>query len=244
MGRLDERVILVTGGAGGMGENHVRKFIAEGAQVVITDIDAENGNQLAEELGSDALFIQHDVTDESEWEEVVQKTESHFGPIYGLVNNVGMVDELVPIEETSLDSYNTTMSINATGTFLGMKYVIPSMKKAEEGSIVNISSQAGLQGNPNGVAYVASKFAVTGMTKTAALELGPHNIRVNSVHPGVVETNLMKGQEDTAGALIETIPLGRAQEKEDITNTVLFLLSDDSAGSTGSEFVVDGGMTA
>jgi len=246
MGRLDDKVVIVTGGAGGMGENHAREFVKEGAKVIITDIDEEKGEQIADNIGEDALFIKHDVTEEEQWKNVIEETENHFGPINGLVNNAAVLEDPSPIESFSLDTFKKSLSVNTIATFLGVKSVIPSMKKNDSGSIVNLSSQAGLVGNPDQIGYVSSKFAVTGMTRAAAQELGEYNIRVNSVHPGVVETSMIAGEdfEEAINSMVAEIPLQRVQTKEDVTNMILFLLSDESTSSTGSAFVVDGGITA
>lgn len=243
MGRLDGKVAVITGGAGGMGEVHAKAFIEEGAKVVIADLSTSKGKETAEELGDQAKFIELDVTDEESWKKLVEETEERFGPINILVNNAGIVVSK-SIEDTSLEDFRKTTSINQDGVFLGMKYVFPSMKKAESGSIVNISSIAGIVGSNNNSAYTASKFAVRGLTKSAAVEFAPHNIRVNSVHPGTIRTPMTEQEDvrDLVKEMEKTIPMKRIAEPIEITNLVLYLASDESSYSTGTEFVADGGL--
>ncbi|MFJ8065690.1 glucose 1-dehydrogenase [Psychrobacillus sp. NPDC096426] len=248
MGKLDGKVAIITGGAGGQGTTHARLFVNEGAKVVITDINVEAGEALARELGESVKFIKHDVSNESEWENVVSKTESTFGPVDILVNNAGIAP-IEPLETLSVEHYQKVMNINELSVFLGMKNVLPSMKKTKNGSIINISSTAGLAGEKSsgGGAYVASKFAVRGLTKAAALEFAKYGIRVNSVHPGPIRTPMIM-QEDTREIVeqmvVKITPLKRIAEPEEVSKMILFLASDDSSYSTGSEFVIDGGITA
>ena len=243
MSRLKDKVAIITGGAAGMGETHVRLFIKEGAKVVLTDINEENGLTLSNELGDNAHFIQHDVTDEEGWKEVVKETEEKFGPVNILVNNAG-ISPVMSLENSTLEDYKNVVQINQISIFLGMKYVLPSMKKIEKGSIINVSSINGLTGGVIG--YTDTKFAVRGMTKAAAKELAQYGIRVNSVHPGVINTPMV--QESAAyeqiQAMIEMIPMKRMAEADEISQLVLFLASDDSSYSTGAEFIADGGITA
>ncbi|WP_020006323.1 SDR family NAD(P)-dependent oxidoreductase [Salinicoccus albus] len=244
MGRLDGKVSVITGGAGGMGTTHANQFIKEGAKVVIADLGTTNGEKAAETLGENAIFVELDVTDESSWKSLVEKTEDTFGPINILVNNAGIVAS-ASIKETSYEDYKKTITVNQDGIFLGMKHVHPSLKKADKGSIVNISSISGIVGNPDNSAYVASKFAVRGLTKAAAAEFGADNIRVNSVHPGIIRT-AMTEQEDVqemVQAMVEMVPLKRLAEPEEITDLVVYLASDESSYSTGTEFIADGGLT-
>ncbi|MBS4196435.1 glucose 1-dehydrogenase [Lederbergia citri] len=245
MGRLDEKVAVITGGARGMGASHARRFIKEGAKVVITDILEKEGEELAKELGENAKFIKHDVTNGSDWESVVSETENTFGPISILVNNAGIAHS-ESLENHSEENYRRVIEINQTSIFLGMKAVIPSMRKTENGSIVNISSLSGIRGQANNLAYNASKFAVRGMTKAAALEFGQYGIRVNSVHPGIIKTPMTAAEElqDILNEMAKVIPLKRTAEPEEVTNMVLFLASDESSYSTGSEFIIDGGLSA
>ena len=244
-GRLEGKVAIITGGARGMGAAHARKFVEEGAKVVITDILEKEGSALAEELGENIRFIKHDVTKQSDWKHVVSTAEETFGPVNILVNNAGIVI-FKTIGDTSEEEYKRVIDINQVAVFMGMKEVLPSMRRAEGGSIVNISSLAGLVGVAGSMAYVASKFAVTGMTKVAALEYADYGIRVNSVHPGLILTP-MTASDDFAEAkndVTKTIPLKRAAQPEEVTNLVLFLASDEASYSTGSEFIIDGGLLA
>lgn len=240
MGKLDGKVAIVTGGARGQGASHVRTFVNEGAKVVIADILVEEGEALVKELGENAMFIKLDVTSESNWKTVVADAESTFGPVNILVNNAGIAFGKFTAEMTE-EEYRRVIDINQLGVFLGMKTVFPSMRKAKEGSIVNISSVVGLEGSKGFIAYTASKFAVTGMTKTAALDFAEYGIRVNSVHPGVIRTPIL---DDPTISAPNTPPLQRYGEPEDVSKLVLFLASNDSSFSTGAEFIVDGGKTA
>ncbi|MHA6250430.1 glucose 1-dehydrogenase [Oceanobacillus sp. CAU 1775] len=243
MGKLDNKVAIVTGAAQGMGESHARTLLREGAKVVITDLNSEKGNALAEELGENALFLSHDVTNEEDWKKVITEAEAAFGPIHILVNNAG-ISFNKSFADCSLDDYMKIININQVSVFLGMKYTQPSMAKAGGGSIVNISSINGIVGGA--VGYTDSKFAVRGITKAGAIEFSKDNIRVNSVHPGVVETPMVT-EGDSYEVIKEyskMIPAGRMAKPQDISDLVLFLASDDSKYSTGSEFIVDGGITA
>ncbi len=243
MGDLDNEVAIITGAARGMGAMHARTFVDQGAKVVITDIDEDAGAALAEEIGENTVFMKLDVSDEGDWSRVVEGAEERFGPITVLVNNAGLgIFKL--LEEITADDFRRVFEIDELGVFLGMKAVVPSMKRAGHGSIVNISSVSGLRGAPTGVAYCASKHAVTGMTRAAASELGQFDIRVNSLHPGSVQTD-MSGQGDVADyveELSKTIPMGRLGGVEEISNLCVYLASNRSSYSTGSQFVVDGGM--
>lgn len=243
MGRLENKIAVVTGAAQGMGESHARTMLKEGAKVVITDLNSTKGEALAEELGENVLFVKQDVTKEDDWKKVVSEAESTFGPINILVNNAGISFNKT-FEECSLDDYMKIVNINQVSVFLGMKYVQPSIAKANGGSIINISSMNGIVGGA--VGYTDTKFAVRGITKAGALEFAKDNIRVNSIHPGVVETPLVTEGDsyEMIKEFAKTIPLGRMAQSQDISDLVLFLASDDSRYSTGSEFIVDGGMTA
>ena len=243
MKKLENKIAIITGGAAGMGETHVRLFIKEGAKVVLTDVNAEEGQELADELGENAHFIQHDVTDEAGWKEVVSQTEERFGPVNILVNNAG-ISPVLSLESSSLEDYMNVVKINQVSVFLGMKYVVPSMKKVDDGSIINISSINGLIGGAIG--YTDTKFAVRGMTKAAAKELAHYNIRVNSVHPGVINTPMVQQSAafEQIQAMVEAIPLKRMSEPNEISQLVMFLAADDSSYSTGAEFIADGGITA
>lgn len=243
MARLLNKVAIITGAAQGMGEFHAREFIKQGAKVVLTDINAEKGNALAQELGKDALFIQHNVTSEDDWNKVIEDCEQHFGAVDILVNNAGITFSS-SILNTTLADYRRIIDINQVSVFLGIKATIPSMRKAGGGSIVNISSINGLVAGA--VGYTDSKFAVRGLSKAAAVECANYGIRVNSVHPGVIETPMIM-QEDTKAAVeafAKKIPLKRIAKPQEVTNMVLFLASDEASYCTGAEFVVDGGVTA
>lgn len=242
MGRLEGKVAIITGGARGMGAAHVRRFVKEGARVVFTDILVEEGRRLAKELGQNAKFLKHDVTKKSDWKKVVQKTEERFGPIHILVNNAGIDHPEESLAEADVKLYQKVIDVNQLSVFLGMKSVVNSMREAGGGSIVNISSLAGIVGAPQKIAYTASKFAVRGMTKAAALELGQYGIRVNSVHPGFIETPMTEGLINDQ--LVSIFPLKKAGQPEEVTNLVLYLASDESSYSTGSEFIIDGGLGA
>ena len=247
MGRLDGKVAIITGSARGMGESHARRFVAEGAKVVMTDRSEAQGRAIADELGANALFVSHDVTDAAQWADVVAAAEKAFGPVTILVNNAGILGPMAKTVELTEADYLHVCAVNQHSVFLGMQAVLPSMLRAGRGSIVNISSIAGLVANYGfpSLAYVASKFAVRGMTKATAIEYGPHNIRVNSVHPGFIMTPMMIEATDEGGgdALVQ-IPLGRIADPGEVTQVVLFLASDDSSYVTGAEHVVDAGMTA
>ena len=243
MARLQDKVIIITGAAQGMGETHARLCIAEGAKVVLTDINSEKGDALAKELGANAIFIKHDVTSEENWAHVVKATQDKFGQIDVLVNNAGITTSK-SILDTSLEDYRKIIEINQVSVFLGMKAVIPAMKAAKQGSIINISSINGLVGGAIG--YTDSKFAVRGMTKAVALECASYGIRVNSIHPGVIATPMiMQGDtKDVVEAFAKSIPMKRVAQPEEVSGMVVFLASDDSSYSTGSEFIADGGLTA
>lgn len=226
-----------------MGAAHAKKFIEEGAKVVLTDLNEEKGNAFAAELGENAIFVKQNVANEEDWKNVVAKAEEAFGPVNVLVNNAG-ITMAKSITDTSVEDYRKIVEINQVSVFLGIKSVVSSMEKAGQGTIVNISSLNGLVGGA--VGYTDTKFAVRGITKAAALELAPKNIRVNSVHPGVIATPMVV-QEDTKAAVeafSKMIPMGRVAEPEEVSNLVLYLASEESSYSTGSEFIVDGGMSA
>lgn len=247
MGSVDGKVALITGGANGMGASHVHKLLEEGAKVAFTDFNEKAGNALLVDLQAEfsegqVLFIPQDVADPASWLKVVEKVEETFGPIDILVNNAG-VNHSDNIEDFPVDAYERVIAVNQTAVFLAMKAVIPSMKKAGQGSIINISSIGGIRGRLQSVAYSASKFAVTGMTKVAALELGQYNIRANSIHPSLVNTDMFHEDPNSASTASDR-PLGRVLTKDEVSNLVLFLASDESSYMTGSENVIDGGLTA
>jgi 3alpha(or 20beta)-hydroxysteroid dehydrogenase len=248
--RLEGKVALITGGARGMGASEAQLFLDEGAKVVITDILDEVGQETARRLspdGSRCIFYRHDVTNESEWESVVADAIGAFGQIDVLVNNAGVFEQ-GSILDTTLKNFERTMNINVTGVFLGMKTVAPHMVQRKQGSIINISSVAGLNGTPGFVAYGASKWAVRGMTKGVAKELAPFGVRVNSIHPGIIDTPMLQTFDEAGEGVREMvrtrIPLGYEAEPIHVARLALYLGSDDSAYSTGSEFIVDGGWSA
>lgn len=246
MTRLQGRVAIVTGGARGMGAATVRKFHDEGAAVVVADLLAEEGAALAAELGDRAVYHSLDVTNEAQWIELVSSVQGRFGRIDALVNNAGVLG-FGTIEEVSVETIDLTLAVNVKGALLGMKHVGGAMKLQRAGAIVNISSVDGLRGvNAVGV-YSASKWAVRGATKAAALEFGPHGVRVNSVHPGGVDTAMgnpqgQKGAERNWS--YGRVPLQRIGEPSEIANVSVFLCSDEASYVTGAEVAVDGGWAA
>ena len=244
MGRVSGKVAIVTGAARGMGEAHARRLIEEGAQVMLTDVLDAEGEAAAKALGPNARYRHHDVSRESEWKAVVAATEAAFGPITVLVNNAGIVLN-GPIESHSEADYRKVIDVNQVGVFLGMKSVLPSMKRAGGGSMINVSSIAGFVGIWGAPGYTASKFAVRGMTKSAAIEFAPFNIRVNSVHPGMIRTQMSVAEGEGAAQmemLVNSAPAARRGEPEEVSAVVILLASDETRFSTGAEFVVDGGF--
>jgi len=241
MGRLDGKIALITGGARGQGAAEAERFAAEGATVVITDIRVDEGQATAERLGDAITFVEHDVTSEDAWIAVVAGVVEAHGRLDVLVNNAGIL-HVGRLAETSVAEWNRVIAINQTGVFLGMRECGRVMKEQGSGSIVNISSVAGLAGVGIAQAYSASKWAVRGMTKSAALEFARSGVRVNSVHPGIIDTEMMheSGVSDPAAG----VPAGRAGTADEVANVVLFLASDESSYCNGHEFVVDGAMKA
>lgn len=243
MKRLENKVIIITGAAQGMGRIHAEKALREGAKVAITDINKELGVKVSQELGDNAIFIQHDVSNEKDWKRVVDSVIDKWERIDVLVNNAGITYS-TPLEELSLESYMKIVNINQVSVFLGMKSVSSTMKKQKEGSIINISSMNGIVGGAIG--YTDTKFAVRGMTKAASRDLSPYNIRVNSVHPGVIQTPMLEQEnvKEQVEKFKKSIPMRRVAQPEEVTNMVIFLSSNESSYSTGSEFIIDGGLTA
>ena len=244
--RLAGKVALITGAARGQGAAAARAFVAQGAKVVIADVLDDEGKALAAELGDAAAFCHLDVSDEDGWTAAVDRTVTEFGPPTVLVNNAGVL-YFSELAKTPLAEYERVVRINQIGAFLGMRSVVEPMAGAGGGSIVNVSSVEGLAGMPFLVAYTATKFAIRGMTKVAALELGARGIRVNSVHPGMIDTKMVS---DAAGADVDVswvgkkVALGRVGRADEIAPLLVFLGSDESSYCTGGEFVADGGATA
>ena len=246
--RLEGKVALITGGARGMGATEAELFADEGAAGVITDVRADDGGATADRLratGADCVFVPHDVTNEEDWQRVVAEIVDRHGRLDILINNAGIF-EGGTVMDTSLESYMRTININQVGVFLGMKAVAPQMVKQQSGSIINISSVAGLSGTPGFLAYGASKWAVRGMTKGVAKELAAFGVRVNSIHPGIIDTPMLQTFDNLGvrEAVRERIPLGKEADPRAVANLALYLASDESSYSTGSEFIVDGGWTA
>lgn len=245
MGILDDRVVIITGGARGMGAAHARHFVAEGAKVVVGDVLDDAGEALADELGKDALYVRHDVTDESAWNDVVGAATAQFGRLDGLVNNAGVL-VFQSMAEMTVDAFRRVLDINLTGAWLGIRAVAPVLAAGDGGSIVNVSSINGMAGAAGLSAYTASKFAVRGLTKAAAQELGSAGIRVNSIHPGGIATPMTQGPGDRsdtdASDFFAKVPIARWGQPEEVSPLAAFLLSDRSTYCTGSEFVVDGGV--
>ena len=252
MGRVQGKVVIVTGAASnpGLGHSAALTLAREGAKLVVTDVDAAGAERCAEEIreaGGEAISLPQDVTNEDVWKQVIVATIEAFGRLDVLVNNAGIA-VLKPIEQLSLDDFNRQISVNLTGVFLGCKYAALEMRKSGGGSLINLSSVAGLIGISTCVAYGASKGGVRLMSKSLAVELGKDRIRCNSVHPGVIWTNMQAGAGNGSRANADTmaagLPLGRVGEPKDIANCILYLASDESDYVTGAEFTVDAGMTA
>jgi 3alpha(or 20beta)-hydroxysteroid dehydrogenase len=246
MGRVAGKVVLVSGAARGQGEAEARLLAREGARVLIGDVLDEPGAKIAAELGDAAAYQRLDVRSPRDWERAVATAEQRFGRLDGLVNNAG-ISRSGTVEAMPLDDYLEVVNVNQVGCFLGMKAAIPALRRAGGGSIVNISSIAGLRGVAGMSAYCASKFAIRGMTKAAALELGHDGIRVNSVHPGTIDTPMVSGPEFASvdkAAYFRKQPVPRIGTSQEVASLVLYLLSDESAFATGGEFVIDGGVMA
>jgi cyclopentanol dehydrogenase len=249
--RLEEKVALITGGARGMGATEAWLFAKEGAMVVMADVLEAEGNKVETEInqaGGQALFLRLDVTREEEWRKVVSATEKRFGKLDVVVNNAGIGGGVLELEDIEEELWDRVMDVNAKGVFFSIKHTAPALRRSGGGSIVNISSVAGMVGSWQGnAAYGASKAAVRLLTKNAALAYAKDGIRVNSIHPGSVHTPMTdfkysdpKVKEESASR----IPLGRVGSPEDIAYGALFLASDDSTYMTGSELVIDGGILA
>lgn len=239
--RLAGKVALITGGSRGMGAAESRLFVEHGAKVTIADVRDAEGESLAAELGPAASYVHLDVSDENAWAAGVDSALRTFGGLDILVNNAGIAS-VAPIVDMTTKEYLRVIGVNQVGVFLGMRAAIPVMTKTGRASIINVSSIEGIGANPGAVAYSASKFAVRGMTKVAAIELAPLGIRVNSIHPGGVYTPMLTGVgRNEIDAMVESIPMRRLGNPEEIAALALFLASDESSYCTGSEFVADGG---
>lgn len=248
MARLDGKVAIITGASQGMGETHARRFVQEGAKCALTDVNIDAGEQLARELGENALFMRHDVAKDSDWIAVVAEAEHRFGPVNVLINNAGVLGQFTATLYLTEEEFTRIWAVNELGVFLGMKRVIPSMLKAGGGSIINISSTCGLSaidGTAN-AAYCSTKFAVRGLTQFVAVEHGKDKIRVNSIHPGYIATPMMTDalSKEQIAAATAILPLRRAGAPEEVSNLALFLASDESAFINGAEHVIDGGLMA
>ncbi len=255
MARLANKVAVITGGTGGIGKATAERFLDEGAKVVIVDLDQGLLDTTVAELKArgEIIEVQADVTREDDVKRYVDAAVENFGRIDVFFNNAGIEGKVAPITEQSVEDFDKVLGVNVRGVFLGLKHVLPVMYKQKSGSVINMSSVAGLMGSAGVAPYVASKHAVIGITKTAALEAGPYNVRVNSVHPSPVNTRMMRSLEegfspghgeDARKQLEQSIPLGRYGESIDIANCVLFLASDESSFVSGSMYRIDGGMCA
>lgn len=242
MARFDGKVIIISGGARGQGAAEARMLVAEGARVVLGDVLEAEGRRLAEELGPAAVFLRQDVTQEQDWAAVVEAAEK-LGGVHGMVNNAGIFQPAT-LMQTDAALFDRHMQVNQLGCFLGMKAVVEPMTRSGGGSIVNISSVAGLRGSPGAFAYSSTKWALRGMTKAGAIDLAPRSIRVNSVHPGPIDTEMLKVRTAEANQRrLEQVPMKRMGSAEEVARLVLFLLSDESEYITGAEVSIDGGVS-
>lgn len=245
MDLVDNKVVLVIDGAQGMGASHVRKLVDEGASVMISDILIDKGEALAKELGEKVKFVELDVTKRDAWNQAIKQTEEAFGPIDVLVNNTGIdiMKKFIGFTEKELQKM---LEVNLFSQFHGMQAILPSMQKAGSGSIINISSLAGLRGTAGNSIYNASKFTVTYLTKAVAQEYAEFNIRVNTVHPGAIKTPGIESDviKDVVQDYVKNIPMKRIGEAEEVSNMVAYIASDMASYSTGTEFIVDGGITS
>lgn len=249
-GRLEGKIALISGAAGGMGAAHAEHFVAHGARVVLGDIDVDGARSLAERLGAVALSVPLNVTEPDSWKQAVDLGAEAFGPINVLVNNAGVSGSATSTTEITDEEWRRTIDIDLNGTFHGIRAVLPHMLSHGGGSIVNISSAAGMAAAPGvNIAYVAAKFAVRGMSKQVAIEYATQGIRVNSIHPGAVRTPLTQALVDQLGpefmeGFYASVPMHRIAEMKEVSDAVIFLASDESSFITGTELVVDGGLLA
>ena len=243
MGILDGKVAIITGAARGQGAAEARLLADHGAKVVITDVLADLGHEVAREIGANARFVAHDVSSPEGWEEVVRSAVGTFGGVDILVNNAA-ISRALKLEDTEPEVYEELFRVNQLGVYLGMRAVIAPMKTAGTGSIINISSVAGLRGTSTIFAYGATKWAVRGMTKSAALELARYRIRVNCICPGLIDTPILGTNPASMNdAILKTVPMRRMGQPEEIADAVLFLASSQSGFVTGADFAIDGGMS-
>lgn len=248
MKRFEAKTVLITGGARGQGASHARAFVAEGAKVLIGDVREELGRALAEDLGENAAFVALDVSSADSWDAAVAEAESRFGPIAVLVNNAGILAPAVSIADSNPADWAEVIATNLTGPYLGIRAVVPSMRRAGGGAIVNIASTSGHVGTPMLAPYVCSKWGVRGLTQTAATELARDHIRVNAISPGVIDTPLITeplrpGEVPVSDHFsAEPFAIQRMGEPTEVSKLLLFLASDDAAFVTGSDYVIDGGM--
>jgi 3alpha(or 20beta)-hydroxysteroid dehydrogenase len=243
MGILDGKVAIITGAARGQGAAEARLLTSNGAKVVITDVLTELGQQVADEIGEHARFVAHDVSSPEGWGEAVQTAVDTFGSVDVLVNNAA-ISRPFKLEDTDPELFETMFRVNQLGVYLGMRAVIPPMKQAGGGSIINISSVAGLRGTSTIFAYGSTKWAVRGMTKSAALELARYRIRVNCICPGLIDTPILDTNPASMNeAIMKTVPMRRMGQPEEIADAVLFLASSQSSFVTGADLAVDGGMS-
>ena len=245
MGKLDGKVAIVTGAARGQGEAEARLFAAEGAKVVLGDVLDREGRTVADSIGAAAVYVHHDVSNEESWKDAIGAAVSKWGRLDVLVNNAGIL-LVAPIAQMELSDYLRIVGVNQVGCLLGMKHAIPAMAKGGGGSIVNISSTAGFEGQPGIAAYVSTKWAIRGLTRSAAIECGLLGIRVNSIHPGGINTHMGRGGADgfetvDSGGVFKKLPLGRIGEPIEVARLALFLASDDASYCTGGEYTADGG---
>ncbi len=255
MKRLQDKIALITGGAAGIGLETGRLFLSEGAKVVLVDLKGDDLIAAAETLGAkdNLLTVTADVSLKKDTAAYVKAALVRFGRIDVFFNNAGIEGRVAPLVEQDIDDFDRVMAVNVRGAFLGLQHVLPGMIAKKSGSIINMSSIAGLQGSPNVAPYITSKHAIVGLTRAAAIEAAPANVRVNSVHPSPVNTRMMRSLEEgfspghadeTQKQLAASIPLARYGETIDVANLVLFLASDDSAFITGGQYPVDGGLAA